>query len=162
MHSTDDLSNLELLLEEAKIDPNVKNNDGDTPLHLACESEKFSVVQLLVRDERCNPHEKNSNSDTALHVACRHSKISEIITYVFTLVPANHSSCVTIRGTHATITSHIQNACAIAFDVSQKQIKLILVKKGYTIGKSTPRESGNSYKAPRNRFLQSSISLERA
>ena len=53
------------------MDPNAKNNDGDTPLHTACMSGSSEQVQLLDRDERCNPHEKNSRGDTALHVACR-------------------------------------------------------------------------------------------
>ena len=53
------------------MDPNVKNKDGDTPLHAACRNERSEQVKLLVRDERCNPHEKNSRGDTALHVACR-------------------------------------------------------------------------------------------
>ena len=53
------------------LDPNTKNYDGDTPLHLACRNENYTLVQLLVRDEGCNPHEKDSKGDTALHVACR-------------------------------------------------------------------------------------------
>ena len=53
------------------MDPNAKNNDGDTPLHTACWNERSRLVQRLVRDERCNPHEKDSRGDTALHVACR-------------------------------------------------------------------------------------------
>ena len=53
------------------MDPNAKNNDGDTPLHAACRSGSSKQVKLLVRDERCNPHEKNSRGDTALHIACR-------------------------------------------------------------------------------------------
>ena len=60
-----------LLLDEVKMDPNAKNNDGDTPLHAACRSGSSKHVKLLVRDERCNPHEKDSRGDTALHVACR-------------------------------------------------------------------------------------------
>ena len=59
-----------LLLEEAMLDPNAKNNDGDTPLHTACRNKNYKLVKLLVRDERCNPHEKNSKGDTALHIAC--------------------------------------------------------------------------------------------
>ena len=53
------------------MDPNAKNNDGDTPLHMACRSGRSEQVKLLVRDERCNPNEKNNNGNTALHVACR-------------------------------------------------------------------------------------------
>ena len=69
LHSTDEIT--KLLLEERKMDPNAKNNDGHTPLHMVCWSGSSKQVQLLVRDERCNPHEKNSRGDTALHVACR-------------------------------------------------------------------------------------------
>ena len=61
------------LLEETKIDPNAKNNDGDTPLHLACGCANIKTVQLLVRDPRYNPLVKNRRGDTALHAACRHS-----------------------------------------------------------------------------------------
>ena len=80
------------------LDPNTKNNDGDTPLHLACRNENYEAAKLLVRDprcnlneklhwavrhqdkelvqilvraERCNPLEKDSKGNTALHVACR-------------------------------------------------------------------------------------------
>ena len=53
------------------MDPNVKNNDGDTPLHAACWYKRSEQVKLLIRDERCNPHEKSSYGNTALHVACR-------------------------------------------------------------------------------------------
>ena len=69
LHTADKVS--KLLLEEAMLDPNAKNNDGDTPLHTACRNENYTLAQLLVRDERCNPHEKNSKGDTALHIACR-------------------------------------------------------------------------------------------
>ena len=62
------------------MDPNAKNNDGDTPLHTACRNDMSEQVQLLVRDERCNPHEKNSLGDTALHVACRLSNGGELST----------------------------------------------------------------------------------
>ena len=53
------------------MDPNAKNNDGDTPLHTACRNERSKQVQLLVKNERCNPNEKDSRGNTALHVACR-------------------------------------------------------------------------------------------
>ena len=52
------------------MDPNAKNNNGDTPLHTACRSGSSKQVQLLIRDERCNPNEKTSRGDTALHIAC--------------------------------------------------------------------------------------------
>ena len=68
------------------MDPNAKNNDGDTPLHTACNNERSKQVQLLVRDERCNSHEKNSRGDTALHVACRLRYGGELFT-ICCLVP---------------------------------------------------------------------------
>ena len=61
------------------MDPNAKNNVGDTPLHTACWNKRSEQVQLLVRDERCNPHEMNSRGDTALHVACRLKYIGMIL-----------------------------------------------------------------------------------
>ena len=79
LHSTGD-EITKLLLEEAKMDPNAKNDVGDTPLHTALKNEKYKQVQLLVRDERCNPNEKDSRGDTALHVACRLSYEGELLT----------------------------------------------------------------------------------
>ena len=75
--STTDISRL--LLEGGRIDPNAKNNDGDTPLHAACWKGMSEQVKLLVSDERCNPHEKDSRGDTALHVACRLKYIGMIL-----------------------------------------------------------------------------------
>ena len=79
------------LLEEAKLDPNAKSNDGDTPLHVACtNSRNVELVQLLVRDERCNPHERNGNGNTALHVACRCNRSGK----------TKHLRCLFIAFTH--------------------------------------------------------------
>ena len=69
------------------MDPNAKNNDGDTPLHTACRNERSEQVQLLVSDERCNPHEKNSRGDTALHVACRLSNGAGVLFTICSHVP---------------------------------------------------------------------------
>ena len=66
----------ELLLREAKLDANAKNNDGDTPLHLACRSEKHSLVQLLVREAKLDANAKNNDGDTPLHLACRRENFS--------------------------------------------------------------------------------------
>ena len=62
-----------LLLEEAKLDPNAKNNDGDTPLHFAWRNENSKAVKLLVRDPRCNLNEKDGsgNIPRLLHWAVR-------------------------------------------------------------------------------------------
>ena len=62
------------------MDPNAKNKDGDTPLHMACRNERSKQFKLLVSDERCNPNEKDSRGDTALHIACRLSYGGELFT----------------------------------------------------------------------------------
>ena len=56
------------------MDPNAKNNDGDTPLHAVCRSGSSKQVQLLVRDERCNLNEKDGSGNTPqlLHWAVRY------------------------------------------------------------------------------------------
>ena len=56
------------------MDPNVKNNDGDTPLHTAFWNEGSKQVLLLVQDERCNLNAKDGSGNTPqlLHWAVRH------------------------------------------------------------------------------------------
>ena len=56
-----------------KCDPNSKDIDGNTPLHVACQRQKDPLlyVQVLVSIERVNPDEANDCKQTALHLACR-------------------------------------------------------------------------------------------
>ena len=56
------------------MDPNAKNNDGDTPLHTAYRNERSKQVKLLVRDERCKLNEKDGSGNTPqlLHLAVKH------------------------------------------------------------------------------------------
>ena len=78
------------------MDPNTKNNHGDTPLHTACRNERSKQVQLLVRDERCNSHEKNSRGDTAVHVACRLSNGRELVTICCHVPVVYMNKCVSV------------------------------------------------------------------
>ena len=71
-----------LLLEETKVDPNAINNDGDTPLHLACRNTNSEVVELLVRNERCILDEEGRSENSLLHWACRQPD-KQVIQYVF-------------------------------------------------------------------------------
>ena len=73
LHSTGD-EITKLLLEDTKMDPNAKNNDGDTPLHIACRNKRSKRVKLLVRDERCKLNEKDGSGNTPqpLHLAVRY------------------------------------------------------------------------------------------
>ena len=66
---TDDI--VKFLLEETKVDPNARNDDGDTPLHLACRNTNSKVVQLLVRNKRCLLDEEDRSENSLLHWACR-------------------------------------------------------------------------------------------
>ena len=53
------------------LDPNAKNNAGDTPLHLAWRNENYNAVKLLVRDTRCHLNEKDGSGNSLLHRAVR-------------------------------------------------------------------------------------------
>ena len=35
------------MIEECKVDPNIKNNDGKTPLHLASEKGHLNIIKYL-------------------------------------------------------------------------------------------------------------------
>ena len=48
---------------------NQLNDEGDAPLHVACNLRKTGAVQLLVADERCDINIHNQKGDAALHIA---------------------------------------------------------------------------------------------
>ena len=68
--STDIISNM--LLDRARINPNTKNNDGATPLHLAVKNSNSTLVKFIVRDERTSLNEEDGSGNTPqlLHWAC--------------------------------------------------------------------------------------------
>lgn len=57
------------------------NNDGNTPLHLACAEGRESIAHMLVTKFASSLLVKNNNGDTALHVACAngHSSIARML-----------------------------------------------------------------------------------
>ena len=57
---------------------NISNLDGDTPLHLAVQSQRITCVKLLLASAFCDPNVINSKGDTPLHIACRQGSV-EII-----------------------------------------------------------------------------------
>ncbi|XMB65932.1 ankyrin repeat domain-containing protein [Mycoplasmatota bacterium zrk1] len=64
----EDINILNLLLSSG-IDPNLKNNVGDTPIHVACKSsENLSVVVVLV-ENGADINSKNFNGLSPLHYA---------------------------------------------------------------------------------------------
>ena len=71
---SDIVATVKLLLEHysktKNINPNAKNNDGNTPLHLACKKGSFKVVGLFVDFQLVNDI-KNNNGLTPLEVALK-------------------------------------------------------------------------------------------
>ncbi|XP_071112230.1 ankyrin repeat and SOCS box protein 2-like [Haliotis cracherodii] len=47
-------------------DPNIANNDGDTPLHEATEKSSLPMVQLLLKSGKCKLDAKNRDGQTPL------------------------------------------------------------------------------------------------
>lgn len=47
-------------------DINMKDNQGNTPLHLACIQRKNDIVQFLLKQENINVNLQNNNNFTAL------------------------------------------------------------------------------------------------
>ena len=67
--SLNDVLQLKSLQNIVKCDVNEANQDGETPLHIACRQCSIEVVQVLVADKRCNLNAKNSTGESALHIA---------------------------------------------------------------------------------------------
>ena len=127
-----------VLLRETEINPNTKNNDGDTPLHLACSNYGFEAVQLLVRDPRCNPLEKNSSGDTALHAACRLDGTGEadlahtstiVFTYTYTVHVAIHlyvhPQKLECSKEHVPRTEHPAGVGRVAHTSTRRSVRLV-------------------------------------
>jgi ankyrin repeat protein len=64
-----------LLLKGKKGILNIKNNDGDTPLHLAVKLQDYSLSMHFVQNG-CNIDEKNVDGDTPLHLAVRGNSLT--------------------------------------------------------------------------------------
>ena len=65
-------------------DVNVRNKDGDTPLHTAAELGQYETIVQLLSYKECNPNIQNSEGDTPLHSAVRQGKtavVSRLLTY---------------------------------------------------------------------------------
>lgn len=56
--------------------PNFYNENGDTPLHLACQSQKLCAVKTLLQNEKTNFHLLNFINDSVLNCATRIPKIN--------------------------------------------------------------------------------------
>src|SRR5690606_1988131 len=53
------------LLEHPEIDPNVTNDEGDTPLHIATRLGRMNIVAILVNDPRTDINKKDASGKSA-------------------------------------------------------------------------------------------------
>ncbi len=67
------------LLNMGLLNPNVKNFDGETALHIACRKNHHEIVKLLVKKETVKVNAINRYGATPLHIACilGHTKVAE-------------------------------------------------------------------------------------
>ena len=62
-----------LINHKAKV--NARNNNKDTPLHIAAEEGECEVALSLISDFGCDPNARGYNEETVLHCACRGGSI---------------------------------------------------------------------------------------
>jgi len=72
---------MKLLLAKADVDPNSKDNDGQTPLSRAAENGYEEVVKLLLAKVDVNPDLKDNNGRTPLSwaVANRQEEVVKLL-----------------------------------------------------------------------------------
>ena len=79
------------ILSLEKINPRtLKDGDGLTPLHYACESGNVQLVRSLIQKYHCDPERKGSwyqGNCTPLHTACRY-ELSMLVLHVSGCVPS--------------------------------------------------------------------------
>jgi len=63
-----DLDEVERLVVDCGVDPNIQNNDGITPLHLAAGNGRLEVVKLLL-EHGADPNVQDHDGRTPLHFA---------------------------------------------------------------------------------------------
>ena len=65
---TKDAEIIQLLLANPRCDPNVANDQGETPLHVVCTRNK-EIVKTLLESGKCAPNIRTNAGDTPLHLA---------------------------------------------------------------------------------------------
>ena len=74
----------------------VRDSDGFTPLHIACENGYREIVKFLIQDAQCNPMRITSNAWTPLHSASQCGKL-DIIKYLIKEQQCD-PNCRTLKG----------------------------------------------------------------
>ena len=86
------------LLRDFKTDPNIKNKEGSTPLHIACECGNLDGVKLLINHGACvSTKDIRNNTPLSLAVLNNHSSIVSALLSEFGCDPNDgvslHSAC---------------------------------------------------------------------
>ena len=84
------LNVIEYLIKKIKINPETKNNNGDTILHNACASENvnINIIKYLIKEVKINPEIKNNNGNTSLHCASKIGNL-DVVKYLIEEVNIN-------------------------------------------------------------------------
>ena len=61
----------------AESDPNARNENGDTPLHIAAHHGQTEAIAALIA-KGADPNARNENGDTPLHIAAREGQTEAI------------------------------------------------------------------------------------
>ncbi|KAK0705988.1 ankyrin repeat-containing domain protein, partial [Lasiosphaeria miniovina] len=82
---------VDLLLLKAKAEPDAKNKDDETPLHLAV-SRGFVSVAMTLLEAGASPVTSKSDKDTPLHAACRTPAWSDLTPFVAAALDAGRTT----------------------------------------------------------------------
>ena len=66
----DNMEILEVLATDERCDPNLRDEEGETPLHYAIKAHKASTAILILQSRKCNPSLPDFDGNTPLHLAC--------------------------------------------------------------------------------------------
>ena len=68
-------------LAQVMWNPDITNNEGNTALHLACQSDLPDTVNLLLLQTHCDPNVKNNNEEVPLQMTTNSDIIKDLIRY---------------------------------------------------------------------------------
>ena len=74
-----DLATVKFLLTSSDCDPEIRNEEGNTPLHIACKRGYGLLVEFLVQERGCDVNCQANDGRTPLHTALSYSAIRSTI-----------------------------------------------------------------------------------
>ena len=85
--SNNHLEVVRYFINEQHCDPITRNNDGDTPFHIACNYGNAHIVQYLLSTGKVDPLARNKNGKTPMY---RLNSLESVTPTVRTLTDALH------------------------------------------------------------------------